>query len=400
MTVANPAAEGYIAQLSGEDLLIPLEWDTFLAIGPPYPETEFQRQEVTARFQRNGYDWDIHGTIYTPAREAIPGYTFVLIHGGGVNELDFQVTPDGRPGLASVLAAQGFRVLTPSYPGLWPPGGRWEKPVTQRKPFYLLDQAISEEELEDRLLKATYQVYMQGITLLVDEHLAGQKLFVMGHSTGGPMAVSLAEQVTNAEVAGIVGWASGGPDGWLLRWRQETKPQGGPLARKTGLSEITYRTVDEYRHSSEYEDIPELTPWGGLEERFELTEDTTPTFNPALQNTQHLGDPEVLDEYRKLTGLPPGEYFRHFDEPDPDLLEGIKVLLIDGENDKLHWKIGKRVEDKQEYFITKLYAEKTRGAHLVLLPKFTHMGHWALHNERIVYLWLWAVRSGYFGDLG
>jgi hypothetical protein len=58
------------------------------------------------------------------------------------------------------------------------------------------------------------------------------------------------------------------------------------------------------------------------------------------------------------------------------------------------------VEDKQEYFITRLYAEKTKGAHLVLLPKFTHMGHWALHNERIVYLWLWALRSGYFGDLG
>ena len=79
MTVANPAVEGYIAQLSGEDLLIPLEWNTFLAIGPPYPETEFQRQEVTARFQRNGYDWDIHGTVYTPAKEAIPGYSFVQI---------------------------------------------------------------------------------------------------------------------------------------------------------------------------------------------------------------------------------------------------------------------------------------------------------------------------------
>ncbi len=214
------------------------------------------------------------------------------------------------------------------------------------------------------------------------------------------MAVSLAEHITKAEVAGIVGWASGGPDGWLLRWRRQTKPEGGPLATKVGLTEITYRTVEEYRHASGYEDLPELTPWGRMEERFELTRETTPTFNPALQNAQHMGNPDTLEEYPRATGLPREEYFGHLDEPDPDFLRRIKVLLVDGENDKFHWKTGDRLEDKQEYFVARLYAEKTAGAHLVILPKYTHMGHWALHNERIVYLWLWALRSGYFGGLG
>ena len=137
-----------------------------------------------------------------------------------------------------------------------------------------------------------------------------------------------------------------------------------------------------------------------MEAQFELTRETTPTFNPALQNAQHMGNPDTLEEYLRATGLPREEYFGHLDEPDPDFLRRIKVLLVDGENDKFHWKTGNRPEDKQEYFVARLYAEKTAGAHLVILPKYTHMGHWALHNERIVYLWLWALRSGYFGGLG
>lgn len=76
------------------------------------------------------------------------------------------------------------------------------------------------------------------------------------------------------------------------------------------------------------------------------------------------------------------------------------MLLVVGENDKHHAKLGaERLEDRMEGFVTKLYAEKTKGARLVWVPKYTHMGHWALHNEKIVYLWLWAIKSGYFGEL-
>ena len=35
--------------------------------------------------------------------------------------------------------------------------------------------------------------------------------------------------------------------------------------------------------------------------------------------------------------------------------------------------------------------------HVGLVPKYTHMGHWALYNERIAYAWLWALETGYFG---
>ena len=38
----------------------------------------------------------------------------------------------------------------------------------------------------------------------------------------------------------------------------------------------------------------------------------------------------------------------------------------------------------------------TRGAHVVLIPRYGHVGYAELHNEKIAYLWLWAYKSGYF----
>lgn len=77
------------------------------------------------------------------------------------------------------------------------------------------------------------------------------------------------------------------------------------------------------------------------------------------------------------------------------------MLLLLGENDKHHAKLGtERLEDCMDGFVAKLYAEKTKGARLVCVPKYTHMGHWALHNEKLTYLWLWAIRLGYFSSSG
>ncbi len=400
---ADQAIKKYKSLLKGRELLIELDWQTYLGIDAPYAATHFNETEVQLRYQRNGYDWDIHGRLYMPQTQALPGYSFVLIHGGGVNELDFQVTPDGRPGLARVLASQGFQVLTPSYPGLWPPGGKWKVPVCERKPFYILDRTLSDDEIHDRSLKATYQMYMQGISMLVEKHLAGENLLVMGHSTGGPMAADLYEYLATSKVAGIVGWGSGGYDGWILQWRKATGLSGFPEGRDVGerpLGSIIYRTVDEYRHAAGYEDLPELTPWGRMEQRFELVKETAPAFNPELQIVSHEGNTKRLEQYQQATGLPRADYVGHLKEPDSSFLRGIKVLLMVGENDKNHWQTGgESLGARQDGFVAKLYEEKARRAHLVLIPKLTHMGHWALHNEKLVYLWLWAVKAGYFGEI-
>ena len=96
------------------------------------------------------------------------------------------------------------------------------------------------------------------------------------------------------------------------------------------------------------------------------------------------------------TGLPRDEYFDHLQEPDPAWLKSIRVLLTAGENDKGHWVKGEKLEHKREMFMGAKYADATRGAHVVLIPRYGHVGYCELHNEKIAYLWLWAYRNGYF----
>ena len=396
----NPSVQSLLSSLAGGQWLSKPDWPAYVGIDAPYAKTEFEEIEVQQRFQRYDYDWDIHGRLYVPRTQVMPGCAFVLIHGGGVNELDFQQTPDGRPGLARVLASQCFQVLTPSYPGLWPPGGKWRLPIEARRPIYLFDRELDAVEIADRVLKATYQMYMQGIAALVEQCLFGQKLLAMGHSTGGPMAADLYEYLSTASVAGIVGWGSGGCDGWISQWNDATGAPRMSFGERPPLGGMIYRTVEEYRHASGYEDVPELTPWGRMEERFALVNDSAPGFNPELQVVSHQLNLERLREYHAASGLPLSEYMGHYREPAPVFLRGLKVLLMVGENDKHHWKAGGELpEARQDGFIARRYAERCAGAHLIVIPRYTHMGHWALYNEKLAYIWLWAVKSGYFGSI-
>jgi hypothetical protein len=116
----------------------------------------------------------------------------------------------------------------------------------------------------------------------------------------------------------------------------------------------------------------------------------------SLCDNQHNAAVGILEEYPKHTGLPREEYFDHLQEPDPNWLKTIKVLLTVGENDRGHWVKGDRLQDKREMFMGAKYAATTRGAHVVLIPRYGHVGYAELYNEKIAYLWLWAVKSGYF----
>ena len=98
--------------------------------------------DAWTRYQRNGYDWDMHGTLYTPEKETDPRRAFVFFHGGAGSEKIMDLTPDGRPGLARVLAAQGFKVLALTYPGHYPLGGVWKQPIAERNPIYLKDRDL------------------------------------------------------------------------------------------------------------------------------------------------------------------------------------------------------------------------------------------------------------------
>ena len=108
-----------------------------------------------------------------------------------------------------------------------------------------------------------------------------------------------------------------------------------------------------------------------------------------------------LEECVRITGLPREEYFDNtLTKPqDPTWLQSIKVLLLVGEYDNIrHWPKNRPVEDRPEYFYAQKFAQTTRGAHLILIPKYNHTGHLAMHSEKMVYLWLWAIKTGYFNQ--
>ena len=384
--------ERYLDGLNSRELLLKLTWDEWLAIQPQYSDGKFTTADAMARYQRNGYDWDMHGTLFTPEKETDPRRGFVFFHGGAGSEKIMDLTPDGRPGLARVLAAQGFKVLALTYPGHYPPGGVWKQPIPERNPIYLLDRDLPLEEIHDRNLKCTFNVILQGAGLLTDQNFAGREIIAFGHSTGGPMAAHLTRFSKKTKVIGIVGFGSGGPDGWRKEWREKT---GAEKYHEIPLEQVSRRSPDSFKNSG-YVDPEDLTPWGGAEDYIRLVSPLRSQMKTSLCDNQHNGAVGILEEYPKRTGLPREEYFDHLQEPDPNWLKTIRVLLVAGENDKGHWVRGDCLEDKREMFMGAKYAAATRGAHVVLIPRYGHVGYAELHNEKIAYLWLWAYKSGYF----
>lgn len=384
--------EKYIAALEKNDLLITMDWNEWLSIDPPYEAVSFTTKEGTVRYNRNGYDWDMHGTLYTPEKEVSSNRAFVCFHGGAGSEKIMDLTPDGRPGLARALAAQGFKVLALTYPGHYPPGGVWKAPIPERQPFYLVDRELSLEEIQDRNLKCTFNVILQGAGLLTDEHLAGREILGFGHSTGGPMAAHLPRFSKKTKVIGLVGFGSGGPDGWRREWREKT---GAEKYTEKPVDHVSRRSPDTFKEAG-YVDPEDLTPWGGADDYIRLVSPLRSQMKTSLCDNQHNAAVGILEEYPKRTGLPREEYFDHLQEPDANWLKSIKVLLTVGENDKGHWVRGERLDDKREMFMAAKYAATTRGAHVVLIPRYGHVGYAELHNEKIAYLWLWAYKSGFF----
>lgn len=384
--------KNYLEGLKSGELLLRLTWDEWLSIDAPYEKVGFSTEDVTARYSRNGYEWDIHGTLYVPEKEVDSRPAFVCFHGGAGSEKIMDLTPDGRPGLARVLASQGFTALALTYPGHYPPGGVWREPIPERMPVYLMDRKLPLEEIKDRNLKCTFNTILQGAGLLTDRQLSGREILGFGHSTGGPMAAHLTRFSKKTKVIGLVGFGSGGPDGWRLEWRNQT---GAEKYVEKPIDHVSRRSPDSFRESG-YVDPPDLTPWGGADDYIRLISPLRSQMKTSLCDNQHNAALGVLEEYPKRTGLPREEYFDHLQELDPNWLKTIKVLLTVGENDKGHWVKGERLQDKREMFMGAKYAAATRGAHVVLIPRYGHVGYAELYNEKIAYLWLWAVRSGYF----
>ncbi|MBI78224.1 MAG: hypothetical protein CMM53_10680 [Rhodospirillaceae bacterium] len=391
---ASKSIQKVLDALNGSELLLKLEWNEWLEVNPPYENVDYTQSDVFTRFSRNGYDWDIQGILYTPSAEVDNKIAIVMFHGGAGSAYGKDKTPDGRPGLPRILAAQGFKVLNLTYPGHYPPGGVWKESVKDRQPWYLLDQKLSDQEIYDRNLKCTFNVILQGSAQLVDEHLKGRKILAHGHSTGGPMAAHLYRFTDQTEVIGILGWGSGGPDGWRKEWRDKTKAEDD--GRK-GIDEMSKRSVQAFSKAG-YVSDPELCPWGGAEGFVQWAEPIRSQMKTGLCDNQHMVVPDLLEKYPEITGLPREEYFDHLQDPDPEWLKSINVLLMVGGDDKGHWVAGEQEEDKREIFMGRKYEAAGTRVHVVFVPKYGHYGMMEKHNEKIAYSWLWAFKEGYFSN--
>ena len=391
----NSAVEKFLTGLKAGEARLPVDWEQWLAIGAPYAETGVTRKEVTTRFARNGYDWDMHGSLFLPGKEHPSGICFVMFHGGAGSENIFDRTPDGRPGLGRVLAAQGFPALALTYVGHWSPkpNGNWDTPVPERQPIYLLDRDLPAEEILDRNLKCTFNVHMQGAAALADQHFAGRKVLAFGHSTGGPMAALLHRVAKKIDILGICGFGSGGPDGWRRQWRLET---GSEKTTEHPVEKVSRRSPSTFKASG-YEDPPDLGPWGGADQYIAWAQRIRSQMKTSLCDNQHMGNLEMLEQYVQRTGLPREEYFDHLVDPDPAWLKKASVLLVVGDNDRGHWLHGDKIENKREpWMVAKYRAMGARKAAVAVIARYGHVGYCELHNEKIAYLWLWAQMSGYF----
>jgi hypothetical protein len=380
-----------LGYLAAPELFCRLSWDEWLTINPPFPEVDFSTRDVVTRFRRNGYDWDIHGLLYTPAHETDARFAFIVIHGGAGSSRGKDTTPDGRPGVSRVLASQGFKVLSVDYAGHYPRGGIWTTPVSERQPVYLLDTELSDDEIRDRNRKCTFNVHVQGAAALADAHLSGRDLFAFGHSTGGPMTVALHSFSKSTRTLGIVGFGSGGPQGWRKEWLEHTNQP----YRDFPIDHISRRSVRAFRDAG-YEGPRDVCPWGGAEEYVRWANHARSQIKTGLCDNQLLGAVQKLEEYPGITGLPRSEYLDYLDDPDPSWLRSIGVLLLCSENDRPHWIIGDRLEAKYDVFMGLKYAAFTPRVQVIYVPKYSHYGIQELHNERIVYTWLWAFKSNFF----
>lgn len=397
MTVTCDRASGGAANsqqnLFGREMLLTPTWDDWLHVKPPFPQQRHSQREVQCRFSRNGYEWDVHSTLLTPENECDSSIAFVLTHGGAGSEFELLETPDGRPGLGRVLAAQGFRVLCITWVGHHHPSGRWTGPVAQRLPIYLLDRELPEAEVRDRMLHCTYNVTVEGMARLTDAVLSDRKIISFGHSTGGPMSISLQSFLQHARVAGIVGWASGGPDGWYREWLMWIRAKSENVVP---LDFLARRTAAAFRNAG-YEDEAELTPWGDADGYMVWGDIWKSQLKTSVCENQHKANIDILMECARSVRLPSSEYLDHLLDPDPVWLSQTPVLLLVGEKDRNHWSYGKETEDKLEVFMGRKFEQRTPRAKVMLLPRYGHYGYVGLYNEKIAYVWLQALADGFFG---
>lgn len=163
------------------------------------------------RYTRYNLPWDIGGLRLTSNDPEARNKPWVLIlNGGAANIYEFFIDLKNRPGWGQFLA-QKLNVMIVSIPGNFKYGG-WTDPIATRKPAFLLDRDLTDDEELVYNSVFTFQVILQGLKQLVVNHTTGD-LLIVGHSTGGELpALAETDPELKKRLNGrYLGWGSGGP---------------------------------------------------------------------------------------------------------------------------------------------------------------------------------------------
>jgi hypothetical protein len=401
-----------------DDFIYCMSFDDYRSFPDPFPRTAFTVSEVQESIYRypdpenpdRGFQWDIHGRLFSPRDPAIPHMAVVMIHGGAANEYEFIFTPDGpeeyvdltrtdpnkaRVGVAQHMASLGIPVLAISLPGhysrkAWPP-------IAERLPEFVIGQTPGATELRNRLAVYTFSMCAEAIKALVEKQLPAQALFMWGHSTGGEYFYLMEQLGLKNKLIGGLGFGTGMP-AWVRKEWDLACAEKSPQERAApfrNLTDLSRRSPAGYVKSGY---VGPNQPWGSAERWFELENHRRPQFKPFLQDIEHSAHDVLLPEIRKLSGLPEEELFITF-KSDLNRLRGKKFFHIVGEYDKGHWIEGgeKGMGYRREVYAFKRFAPYADALRLVVVPKLTHYGHVESHNERLANLMVTAFRDYFPG---
>jgi hypothetical protein len=397
-----------------DEFIYSMSWDDYIQFPDPFSRTAFTVNEAEARIARypnpgrSGqlFDWDIHGTLFTPAKNSIGEMAVVMIHGGAANECEFIFTPDGpeeyvdltrtdpekaRVGVAQHIASLGIPVLAVSLPGHysrkpWPP-------IADRRPEFILGEIPTDEELKHRLAVYTFRMCIEAVKTLIEKALPECPIFCWGHSTGGEYFYLLEQYGLKNKLIGGLGFGTGMP-AWVRKEWDLACAEKSPEERASSFRNITdlsRRSPKGYVKSGY---VGPNQPWGSAERWFELENHRRPQFKPFLQDIEHSAHDVLLPEIKNTSKLPDEELFITYNA-DLQRLRGKKLLHIVGENDKGHWIEGgeKGLDYRREVYAFKRFKPYARDLRLVILPKLTHYGHVESYNERLANLMVTAFRD-------
>jgi hypothetical protein len=417
--MSQQALDRYIAALTTgrglhDEFIYSMSWDDYIHFPDPFGRTVFTVKEVAARVERYEnpsragelFRWDIHGRLFTPAKNSISDMAVVMIHGGAANEYEFIFTPDGpeeyldltrtdperaRLGIAQHIASLGIPVLAISLPGHysrnpWPP-------IAERRPEFILGEIPGDEELRNRLAVYTFRMCIEAVKTLIENSLPDCPIFCWGHSTGGEYFYLLEQYGLRNRLIGGLGFGTGMP-AWLRKEWDLACAEKSPAERAAGfrnITELSRRSPQGYVKSGY---VGPNQPWGSAERWFELENHRRPQFKPFLQDIEHSAHDVLLPEVKKISGLPGEELFITYNA-ELQRLGGKKLLHILGENDRGHWIEGgeKGLEYRREVYAFTRFKPYAEDLRLIVIPKLTHYGHVESYNERLANLMVTAFRE-------